>query len=224
MILTRPGAGPGTRTVRPNQTGICVSEQTDQSATSSSQPSDGKLVRRAVRGDLKAFDELVRRYQRQANAVAYGLLTNQDDAMEVTQDAFLKAYDRLYTLTKPDRFGPWLMTILRNLSLNRRRSRALRRHQPLESRIDGDPNSGVNRADPSADDPLETLSGQDLNTVIEQAIEELPDMQRQALRLFSIEKLPQKQVAEILDCSVEAVKWNVFTARKKLREKLGRMI
>src|SRR5687767_16040571 len=80
-------------------------------------PSDGTLVERVLGGDRKAFDELIRRYQRQAVAVSYRLLGSSHDAQEVTQDAFLKAFSSLATLQKPEAFGGWLMRIVSNLSL-----------------------------------------------------------------------------------------------------------
>ena len=67
-------------------------------------PSDGQLVSKCVAGDRKAFDELIRRYQRQAVAVSYRLLGNSQDSLEVTQDAFLKAFTSLDTLQKPVAF------------------------------------------------------------------------------------------------------------------------
>ena len=83
-------------------------------------PSDGQLVGRVLAGERKCFDDLVNRYQRQAVAVSYRLLGNSQDAMEVTQDAFLKAFTSLDTLQKPGAFGGWLMRIVSNLSLNYR--------------------------------------------------------------------------------------------------------
>src|SRR5215207_8209475 len=96
-------------------------------------PTDGQLVLRAADGDRKAFDELIVKYQRQAVAVSYRLLGNTNDALEVTQDAFLKAFTSLSTLQKPEAFGGWLMRIVSNLSLNYRRSRRTRKSQlPLD--------------------------------------------------------------------------------------------
>ena len=68
-------------------------------------PTDGQLVANVLSGNRKAFDELIRRYQRQAVAVSYRLLGNSHDALEVTQDAFLKAFTSLDTLQKPEAFG-----------------------------------------------------------------------------------------------------------------------
>src|SRR3954469_12781051 len=96
-------------------------------------PSDGQLVGDVLAGNRKAFDELIRRYQRQAGAVSYRLLGNSQDSLEVTKDAFLKAFTSLDTLQKPEAFGGWLMRIVSNLSLNYRRSRKTRSSQlPLD--------------------------------------------------------------------------------------------
>src|SRR5438105_11739322 len=103
----------------------------DRSDVSPTGPSDGQLVERALAGDRGQFDELIRRYQRQAVAVSYRLLGNTHDALEVTQDAFLKAFTSLSTLQKGDAFGGWLMRIVSNLSLNYRRSRKTRQSVPL---------------------------------------------------------------------------------------------
>src|SRR5215212_10595241 len=95
-------------------------------------PSDGQLVSKCLAGNRQAFDELIRRYQRQAVAVSYRLLGNSQDSLEVTQDAFLKAFTSLDTLQKPEAFGGWLMRIVSNLSLNYRRSRKTRQQLPLD--------------------------------------------------------------------------------------------
>ena len=81
-------------------------------------------------GEKQAFDELVIRYQRAAVAVSFRLLGKTDDALEVTQDAFLKAYRSLDTLQKPEAFAGWLMRIVSNLSLNYRRGRKTRSSLP----------------------------------------------------------------------------------------------
>jgi RNA polymerase sigma-70 factor (ECF subfamily) len=178
-------------------------------------------VEAAKRGELAAFDELVGRYQRQATAVAFRLLNNREDAMEVTQDSLMKAYDKLGSLSEPSRFGPWLMRIISNLALNRRRERALRRHASLDASQDDDEGRvEANLMDVSALEPSALLSAREVKELVSRAIDELPEMQRQAITLFCIAELPQKDVAEMLGCSVEAVKWHVFTARKKLKDRL----
>jgi RNA polymerase sigma-70 factor (ECF subfamily) len=188
-------------------------------------PSDGDFVTKTLIGDRTAFDQLIRRYQRQAVAVAFRLLGNSQDSLEVTQDAFLKAYKSLATLQKPEAFGGWLLRIVSNLSLNYRRSRKNRSKQlPLDdllypSDADHRPGSGNDWISRSGDPALE-MEGRELGKKLQLALKQLPDKQRQAILMFTVDGLPQKDVAAALDCSVEAVKWHVFQGRKKLRELL----
>jgi RNA polymerase sigma-70 factor (ECF subfamily) len=182
-------------------------------------PTDGDLVRQAVAGQRSAFDELIRRHQRQAVAVSYRLLGNTPDALEVTQDAFLRAYRSIETLQRPDAFGGWLLRIVSNLSLNYRRGRKHRSTLPLDDLLGGGEVDGTDRS-PTGGDPVRRLQGKELGQRLQAALAQLPAKQRQALVLFTVEELPQKDVAEQLGCSVEAVKWHVFQGRKKLRELL----
>src|ERR1700749_4352050 len=93
---------------------------------------DGQLVRRTLSGERGAFDELIAKYQRQAVAVSYRLLGNTNDALEVVQDSFLKAFTSLDSLQKPEAFAGWFMRIVSNLSLNYRRGRKVRSQLPLD--------------------------------------------------------------------------------------------
>ena len=193
-------------------------------AERSAEPTDGQLVSRVLAGDRTSFDVLVRRYQRQAIAVSFRLLGNSQDAMEVTQDAFLKSFTSLATLQKPEAFGGWLMRIVSNLSLNFRRSRKIRQQLPLDDMFgkrEGDATeaSGGGSEWMSADaDPVHALEGRELGVKLQEALNQLPEKQRLAIVMFTIQEMPQKQVAEALECSVEAVKWHVFQGRKKLKE------
>jgi RNA polymerase sigma-70 factor (ECF subfamily) len=179
--------------------------------------SDGTLVRQVLGGQRVAFDELIRRYQRQAVAVSFRLLGNSHDALEVSQDSFLKAFASLATLEKPEAFGGWLMRIVSNLSLNYRRSRKIRSQLPLDDLLGP---SEPTQAEGPGVDPVRSLEGKELGARLHEALNQLPEKQRLAIVLFTIQEMPQKQVAETLGCSVEAVKWHVFQGRKRLKELL----
>jgi len=183
-----------------------------------------EAVRRARYGDRDAFAELVRLYQRRAVSVAYRLLGNVEDASDVSQDAFVRAYQRLGQLDDPSRFGAWLLRIVANLALNFRRARSTRKAGSLDDALAMPeevqlPGSGLRimRGDEGEAGALP----HELHSAVTNAMERLPDKQRLALVLFSVEGMPQKEVAAILECSVELVKWNVFQARRKLKEWLS---
>ncbi len=177
---------------------------------------DGQLVREVIAGRRQAFDELIHRHQRQAFAVSYRLLGRTEDALEATQNAFLKAFTSIATLQQPEAFGSWLMRIVSNLSLNYRRSRKNSQQLPLDDLLEAGGEAPV-----ADDDPTRRLAGQEMGGKLQQALAQLPEKQRLALMMFTIEQMPQKDVAEALECSVEAVKWHVFQGRKKLKELLG---
>lgn len=187
---------------------------------------DEDLVQLVLAGERSAFDALVERYQKRAVSVSYRLLGNTHDALEVVQDAFVKAYRNIETLEEPARFGSWLLRIVTNLSLNYRRDRAAggRRLALSDCILDDDAAAGdMTPADSaaSAERPGAMLAAVELSEHVQAALNELPEQQRAALVLFSIEALPQKDVAAILNCSVEAVKWHVFQARRKLKDRLA---
>jgi RNA polymerase sigma factor (sigma-70 family) len=116
------------------------------------------------------------------------------------------------------------MRIVSNLSLNFRRARKTRAQLPLDDLLGpGESNvetSGGSEWAGRSDDPARTLESREMGKGLQKALNELPEKQRLALIMFTIEEMPQKDVAEALDCSVEAVKWHVFQGRKKLRELL----
>lgn len=189
---------------------------------------DARLVSAVLAGESAAYDRLVRRYQRRALAVAYRLLGDVHDAADVAQDAFVRALGHLQSLEDHRRFGPWLMRIVTNLSLNFRRSRGTQaRRAVVFDELTERPEelrSASGQASTVQVSPSESSLANELHEAVGRAVADLPDKQRLALVLFSIEGMPQKEVAEILECSVELVKWNVFQARKTLRKKLAEYI
>jgi RNA polymerase sigma-70 factor (ECF subfamily) len=115
------------------------------------------------------------------------------------------------------------MRIVSNLSLNYRRGRKTRMKAqlPLDDMLGGD-GGGESSSDWSAKtaDPARTLASREMGVKLKEAMASLPEKQRAAIVMFTIEQMPQKDVAEALHCSVEAVKWHVFQGRKKLKELL----
>jgi RNA polymerase sigma-70 factor, ECF subfamily len=174
---------------------------------------DGALVDEALGGNRSAFDELVRRYQRRATAVAYRLLGNLQDALEIAQEAFLKAFTNLSSLHSADAFGAWLLRIVSNLSLNYRRIRTSRHALSVDD---------VSQSVVSHDaQPSRVLQSGELADRIYDALNQLPERQRTAIVSFALEQLPQKEIAQSLGCSTQAVKWHVFDARRKLKSLLS---
>ena len=168
-----------------------------------------ELVRAAQAGEKAAFDRLVLLYQRQAVGLAFGILANRDDAAEVVQEAFVKAYLGLGGLSQPERFRFWLLKIAANEAISRRR--ATRRHGILTSLFI------AARAERRPSKPQERDDADELQNAVEQAMRRLTDKEARAIALFGLDDLPHEEVGRIMGCSAGAVRWHVHRARKKLR-------
>lgn len=182
---------------------------------------DRDLVLKARDGDRAAVGALIERYQRRAVSLAYRLLSNLEDAQEVAQKAFVKAYVHLHDLQDVERFGPWLLRIVANLSLNERRSRGARRTISIDLHADDPDDSSRGAlqeavATPEAHEAA--LVSSELLERVRAALERVPEQWRLPFVMHVQEEMPQKEVAEILGISVENVKFRIFKARAMLRE------
>jgi RNA polymerase sigma-70 factor (ECF subfamily) len=172
---------------------------------------DGELVRRAGRGDETAFGLLVERYQRPAYAVALSVTGRHEDAEDAAQDAFLVALERLEECRSPERFGGWLMTIVRNRSKNLVRREALRETDEVPP--------GARSRLPTPDRVAETT---ELRGLLEEALMGLPEMQRQIVLLHDLEGWKHREIADRLDLPCGTVRSHLHFARKALRRALWR--
>ncbi len=176
---------------------VDVTEEPDQ---------DAILVERFRTGDRRAFDELVRRYQRQVYYLARRYVKNDEDAKDVAQRAFVKAFVGIGALRGDAAFRTWLYKIAINLSLNHLRDRA--RLRPAEEAEEA-------RVDAVGDTRLE---GAEERQALATALERLPPKQRMVLELRVFEELPFREVATAAGCSENAAKVNFHHAVTRLRE------
>jgi len=166
-----------------------------------------RLVWASRAGDKTAFDRLVLLHQRQAVALALGILGNRDDAAEVVQEAFIKAHLGLGRLNEPERFRFWLLKTVANEAISRRR--AARRRRIAMGLF------AVAKARKQSEGARESPA--ELHEAVEWAMRHLTDREARAIALFGLDGLPHAEVAQIMGCSAEAVRWHVHRARKKLR-------
>ncbi|MHC4728460.1 MAG: RNA polymerase sigma factor [Planctomycetota bacterium] len=167
-----------------------------------------RLVKASQAGDRGSFDELVALYQQRAMQVAVRMLGDADEATEAVQDGFVKAYLNINRLREPKRFEAWFFRIIANTAISQRRAA---RDRAEKVKISGDCGSK------KAFSPEEREAGKELKEAIQRAMLKLSKKQAQAIALFGIEDLSRDEVAEIMGCSAEAVKWHVFKARQKLK-------
>lgn len=183
--------------------------------------SDEALARRAAAKDSDAFDELVVRYQHRVYRLAFRLVGNDQDALDVTQDVFLQLFRRLHTFRGESRFGTWLYRIATNTALMHRRARARRPTEPLEEYLPRFDSSGSHCGTPEelqvAERAEELLDRQLLGQRMMRAIEQLPEGYRVAFVLRDLEELPTEEVAATLGLKPATVRQRVHRARLMLR-------
>jgi len=183
---------------------------------------ESALVDLAQRGNLKAFESLVNRYERKIFRLAQNITQNKEDAEDVMQEAFVKAYQHLPDFQRNSRFYTWLVRIAVNqalMKLRKRRPNVVSLDQELETQDDSVPRD-VKDWGPS---PEQRFEQTELRGILDQAIGELDPSYRIVFQLRDIEELSTEETADALDISVPAVKSRLLRARLRLRQKLDRI-
>jgi RNA polymerase sigma-70 factor (ECF subfamily) len=178
-------------------------------------PTDADLVAASLAGDREAFDLIVERHRRHVYQLCYRFVGNHEDASDLTQDAFIRAYRSLHTFKRQASLGTWLYRIAVNVSLNKVSARAgVVALEPLREGHD----DRLMSAQESASDAL--LRGERA-VHVRAAIAKLPKKQRATLILRVYHELPHEEIAGILGSSVGAVKANFFHALNNLKKLLS---
>jgi RNA polymerase sigma-70 factor (ECF subfamily) len=176
-------------------------------------PDDTVFIEQARLGDRAAFGELVKRYQRRAYAVAYSLVGNRDDAMEIAQDSFVKAYRAMGGFDAALPFYPWLYRIIRNTSLNHIKKRSRRG----ESSLDGLMESGTDFASATRG-PSDAAGSTELRAQLARCMQTLSDPHREILSLRHVEELSYEEIARVLEVPKGTVMSRLHAARRALRD------
>jgi RNA polymerase sigma-70 factor (ECF subfamily) len=170
-----------------------------------------RLVKASQMGDRRAFDELVRLYQKRAMLAAVRILGAADEAAEAVQVGFVKAYLSIKKLRDAGQFECWLLRIVANTAVSQ--ARAAKRRT---ARV-GIADCCQHKSLLSVLSAPQEQNAEELSRAVRQAMLKLSKKEAQAISLFGLQDMSQKQVAQIMRCSVEAVRWHVFNARKKLK-------
>jgi RNA polymerase sigma-70 factor (ECF subfamily) len=180
------------------------------------------LVARAREGDAAAYNDLVGRYERKIFRLAKHITQNDEDAEDVLQETFLKAYEHLPDFQGQSKFYTWLVRIAVNESLMKLRKRKSDRTVPLDEPVDTGEDTVVREIAVWEENPEERYSREELGGILDEAIQSLKPAFRTVFVLRDIEELSTEETAEALGISVPAVKSRLLRARLQLREKLTR--
>jgi len=180
------------------------------------------LVNAAKAGDVSAFEQLIKRYDRNVFRIAQHITQNREDAEDVVQDAFLKAFENLEQFQGNSKFYTWLVRIAVNESLMKLRRRRTDRTVSLDEDIETEEDSMPREVADWSPNPEQLYNQGELNEILSKTINGLPASFRTVFVLRDVEGLSTEETAEALDLSIPAVKSRLLRARLQLRERLNK--
>jgi RNA polymerase sigma-70 factor (ECF subfamily) len=189
-------------------------------------PTDWDLVQQARRGDREAFRSLVERYQHKVTALATGMLRNRDDALDVVQDTFTKAYQSLDRFKGESSFYTWLYRITLNLCIDHQRRTARMPLASIEATESPEEAPSINaaREDAERDNPLQRIHEAEVGQRIRQAIAELTPEHRAVILLREVEGLSYEEISRALECPKGTVMSRLHYARRQLQTRLRELL
>ena len=176
---------------------------------------DAALVRMAQKGDTGAFEELVARHRDRIYARAFSMMRNEEEALDLSQEAWVKGWQRLKQFQGESSFSTWMTRIVINLCLDELRRQKRRRAESIEE-LDEE-SGGVERQMPAVTvNPTERLERGELRQRIDRAMAQLSHEHRTVLVLHEFEEMEYKEIARTMGCSIGTVMSRLFYARRKL--------
>jgi RNA polymerase sigma-70 factor (ECF subfamily) len=182
---------------------------------------DAAMVAAVLDGDPEAYRVLVERYERRIYHVVYGMVRSPEDAKDLAQDAFIKAFQNLHRFRLESKFYTWLCRIAMNVAIDHLRKQKHRRHSEFDDSRGGSEGAQVVRLHSAKDDPAANVARSQLNKTIMDAVETLPDDQKQVLILRELEDMPYKEIAEVLGIPEGTVMSRLYYVRRRLQEMLS---
>ena len=195
-------------------------KSTDDSETPAP-PDEELLVRRAKRGDLEAYDELVRRNQERIYATIYHMTSNHEDASDLAQESFVKAFQALKSFKGGSSFYTWLYRIAVNKTINYLKQRKNRIHMSLNDldfKAEHDPDLMALISDKT---PRREAGLSELQEKLNEALQKLSEPHRLVVVLHDVQGQSHEEIAKIMDCNIGTVRSRLFYARQQLQALLS---
>ncbi len=189
----------------------------------SNEPTDTELVKRVQKGDKGAFDVLVLKYQHKIVNLVMRYVRDQEQALDITQEAFIKAYRALPRFRGDSAFYTWLYRIAVNTAKNHL---AAQRRRPLDVELDmQDPEQyDLHAKLKETDTPEGVTISQEVKRTVEKAIQGLPEDLRTAIILRELDGMSYEEIAQTMECPVGTVRSRIFRAREAISKKVGTLI
>jgi RNA polymerase sigma-70 factor (ECF subfamily) len=186
---------------------------------------DAELLQRGRAGDRDALRQLYERYHRRVLAVVVGMVRNPEDAREIVQDTFVRAFRSLDSFKGDSSFYTWLYRIAVNRAIDLQRRGSKFQSTEFDETIGmGDDASATSGSVATSEDPFHAVRNRELARKISEAIESLTPDHRAVILLREIEGLSYEEISEVMDCSLGTVMSRLHYARKKLQAKLKELL
>ena len=182
---------------------------------------DELLVERAKRGDVEAFEQLIGQHQKTVYNIAYRLTGNHEDASDVAQEAFIRAYSSLAEFRGDSSFATWLYRIVNNACLDELRKRKRQRLTYIDESVTMDDGEMSRQIADTADGPEQALERVEIQRAVQESISTLDDEYRVVLVMRDIQGYSYNEIAESLGINLGTVKSRLNRARNALKEKFG---
>jgi RNA polymerase sigma-70 factor (ECF subfamily) len=193
---------------------------TPASTANDSEAADVDLVRQAQSGNVRAFDQLVTRYRGKVYGMCYHLVQNEQDAWDLAQETFIKAWRALASFKGDSAFYTWIYRIAHNTGYDWLRKKRIQGDGEFDDEVHREVAAGAEAVPHGMLRPDEAMRDQELGTRIKAAIAQLPPDHRTAILLREVDGQSYEEIAKIMECQVGTVMSRLFYARKKLQELL----
>ncbi len=213
IVMTNPATGKAPRKPAP------VDSAAD--AATAAPVEEDELVRRARRGDLGAYDDLVRRYQERIYATVYHMTANHEDANDLAQETFIKAFQALKSFKGGSSFYTWVYRIAVNKTINflkQRKHRAQLSLNDLDFNAEHDPDLVALISEKT---PRREVNLSELQEKLNEAMQKLSEPHRLAVILHDVQGMSHEEIASIMDCNIGTVRSRLFYARQQLQAYLS---
>jgi len=213
MVMTDPASGKESGASRP--------KEREEEQPKSPRAEEADLVKRAQKGEMNAYDDLVRMYQERIYATIYHMTSNHEDANDLTQEAFIKAFQALKSFKGGSSFYTWIYRIAVNKTINflkQRKNHAAMSLNDLDFNAEHDPDLVALISDNT---PRRNLGLTELAEKLNGAMQKLSDHHRLVVTLHDVQGLSHEEIAKIMDCNVGTVRSRLFYARQQLQAYLS---
>ncbi len=178
------------------------------------------LIKKAQSGDVSAFERLIYKYDKQVLAIAYSYRNSKEDAKDIYQEVFMRVFKSLNSFEGKSEFSTWLYRITANVCITFKNQKKIYQYQSFDQEIGGEEDLTLEDILANDDETDSQTLGNELSKQICEALNELPEKQKMVFVLKNYNDKKIKEIAGIMNCNEGTVKKYLFTAVRKLREKL----